>query len=38
MFPDIPDRNPEIPVLAEILSEYHFEVVFFAHRYLYGFS
>jgi hypothetical protein len=27
LLPDILDRDPEIPVLAETLSKYHFEVV-----------
>jgi hypothetical protein len=38
LFPDILDRNPQTPVLTETLSKFHFEVVFVAHKYLYGFS
>jgi hypothetical protein len=38
LFSDIPDKDPKTPVLAETLSKYHFEVVFVAHKYLYGFS
>jgi hypothetical protein len=37
LFPDIPDRDLETPVLAETLSVIILKW-FFAHKYLYGFS